>query len=157
MPNFKYLITILKIKIKFVKREITYIKIIIIFIILIQVQIVTSKKKNKNFIRALSCSPNKILAQFLNQYESINCKTAKYTFRKNLSIKSISPSSAQNRFNNKRIRNLINKGKNRRNNKDLDYIIKKGEDLKNRMKNLLYNYISLSSEIKKRYIKTEFK
>ena len=114
------------------------------------------KKKNKNFIRALSCSPNKILAQFLNQYESINCKTAKNTFRKNLSIKSTSPSSAQNRFNNKRIRNLINKDKNRRN-KDLDYIIKKGEDLKNRMKNLLYNYISLSSEIKKRYIKTEFK
>ena len=114
------------------------------------------KKKNKNFIRALSCSPNKILAQFLNQYESINCKTVKNTFRKNINIKSTSPSSAQNRFNNKRIQKIINKDKKKRN-KDLDYIINKGEDLKNRMKNLLYNYISLTNEIKKKYINTEIK
>ena len=40
---------------------------------------------------------------------------------------------------------------------DLEYIINKGEDLKNRMKNLLNNYISLSYEIKKNYAKTEIK
>ena len=114
------------------------------------------KKKNKNFMRALSCSPNKILAKFFNQYESINCKTAKNILRKNMNIKSTSPSSAQNRFNNKKIRKIINRDKNRRN-KDLDYIINKGEELKNRMKNLLYNYISLSNDIKKNYIKTEIK
>ena len=86
----------------------------------------------------------------------LNCKTAKNILRKNMNIKSTSPSSAQNRFNNKKIRKIINRDKNRRN-KDLDYIINKGEELKNRMKNLLYNYISLSNEIKKNYIKTEIK
>ena len=110
------------------------------------------KKKTKNFMRAFSYSPNKILAQFLCQYES-NCKTTKNTFRKNINIKSTSPSSAQNRVNNKRFQKM---NKNRRS-KDLDYIINKGEDLKNRMKTLLNNYISLSYEIKKKYIKTEIK
>ena len=112
----------------------------------------TKKNKSKNFMRALSYSPNKILAQFLYQYEA-NCKTAKNTFRKNINIKSASPSSAQNRIINKRMKNMIN---NKRS-KDLDYIINKGEDLKKRMKNLLNNYISLSYEIKKKYVKTEFK
>ena len=110
------------------------------------------KNKGKNFMRALSYSPNKILTQFLNQYES-NCKTSKNTFRKNINIKSTSPSSAQNRVINKRMKNVIN---NKRS-KDLDYIINKGEDLKNRMRNLLNNYISLSSDIKKKYSKTEVK
>ena len=101
------------------------------------------KNKNRNFIRAFSYSPNKILAQFLYQYES-NC--TKNTFKKNINIKSTSPSSAQNRINNKKMINFIN---NKRS-KDLDYIIKKGEDLKKRMKSLLNNYISLSYEIKKK-------
>ena len=116
---------------------------------------IKKNNKSKNFMRALSYSPNKILAQFLYQYESNNCKTAKNTYRKNLNynIKSTSPSSAQNRVNNKRIQKMIN---NKRS-KDLDYIINKGEDLKNRMKTILNNYISLSYEIKKQYIKTEIK
>ena len=46
---------------------------------------------------------------------------------------------------------------NNKRSKDLEYIINKGEDLKNRMKNLLNNYISLSYEIKKNYAKTEIK
>ena len=111
--------------------------------------------KNKNFLRALSFSPNKILAQYLHQYES-NCKTAKNTFRKNnfsinKTIKSISPSSAQNRIKNKIMKNVIN---NKRS-KDLDFIINKGEEIKKRMKNLLDNYISLSFQINKKYMKTE--
>ena len=110
------------------------------------------KNKSKNFMRALSYSPNKILAQFLYQYET-NCKTSKNILRKNINIKSASPSSAQNRVINKRMKNMIN---NKRS-KDLEYIINKGEDLKNRMKNLLNNYISLSYEIKKNYAKTEIK
>ena len=77
------------------------------------------KNKNKNFLRAMSYSPNKILTQFLYQYES-NCKTGKNTFRKNINIKSTSPSSAQNRINNKRMKNII---KNNKRSKDLDYII----------------------------------
>ena len=72
---------------------------------------------------------------------------------KNITIKSTSPSSAQNRVINKRMKNVIN---NKRS-KDLEYIINKGEDLKNRMKNLLNNYITLSSDIKKKYMKTEVK
>ena len=111
------------------------------------------KNKNKNFLRAMSYSPNKILTQFLYQYES-NCKTGKNTFRKNINIKSTSPSSAQNRINNKRMKNMI---KNNQRSKDLDYIINKGENLKKRMKTLLNNYITLSYEIKKNNIKTEIK
>ena len=47
---------------------------------------IKKKNKNKNILRAFSYSPNKILTQFLNQYES-KCKTAKNTFRKNINIK----------------------------------------------------------------------
>ena len=114
------------------------------------------KKQNKNFLRVLSCSPNKILAQYLFQYES-NHKTAKNTFRKNIysnnkTIKSTSPSSAQNRVKHERIQKIIN---NNKRSKDLDYIINKGEEIKNRMKNLLDKYISLNYLIKKKYKKTE--
>ena len=114
---------------------------------------IKKNNKSKNFMRALSYSPNKILAKLLYQYESNNCKTTKNTFRKNLNIKSTSPSSTQNRSNNKRIQKMIN---NKRS-EDLDYIINKSEDLKKRMKTILNNYISLSYEIKKQYIKTEVK
>ena len=95
-------------------------------------------------LRLLSYSPNKMIPRY------INCNS-KNTLRKNINNYNIiqdimlkSPSSAQNRVNNKKIINIINDNKN----KDLKYIIHKGEDLKKRTQNLLYNYILLSNQIK---------
>jgi hypothetical protein len=99
-------------------------------------------------MRLLSYSPNKMIPRY------INCNS-KNTLRKNINnyniiqdIMSKSPSSAQNRVNNKKYINIISDNKN----KDLKYIIHKGEDLKKRTQNLLDNYILLSNQIQENLI-----
>ena len=99
-------------------------------------------------MRLLSYSPNKMIPSYINGNFDFNSKN---TLRKNINNYNIihdimpkSPSSAQNRVNNKKIINIINDNKN----KDLKYIIHKGEDLKKRTQNLLDNYILLSKHIK---------
>ena len=66
-----------------------------------------------------------------------------YSFNSNYS-----PSSAQNRPNNKMIKNIMNKNNNNCKNKDLNDIIKKGDNLKKRTRDLLNKYINLSNQIR---------
>ena len=114
-----------------------------------------TNKKTKNLsqtklMRLFSYSPNKILSNFLDS----NTKISKNTLRKNTNsnyiinynINTKSPLSAQNRVNNKNIKNIINNSRS----KDLIFIINKGEDLKQRTRNLLNNYIKLSYQLKEK-------
>ena len=112
-----------------------------------------TNKKTKNvsqtkLMRLFSYSPNKILSNFLYNCDS-KSKISKNTLRKNnnyiinYNINTKSPSSAQNRVNNKNIKNFNNNSRT----KDLSYIINKGEDLKQRTRNLLNNYIKLSYQL----------
>ena len=112
-----------------------------------------TNKKTKNvsqtkLMRLFSYSPNKILSNFLYNCDS-KSKISKNTLRKNnnyiinYNINTKSPSSAQNRVNNKNIQNIYNNSRT----KDLSYIINKGEDLKQRTRNLLNNYIKLSYQL----------
>ena len=123
-----------------------------------------SNKKKKNLshtklMQLFSYSPNKLLSNYLFNFDS-KSKTIKNTLRKNMynnyniiNTKPLnSPSSAQNRVNNKKIKNIIN---NNNKSKDLNYIINKGEDLKKRTRDLLNNYIMLSYQIKRSNIQNK--
>ena len=124
----------------------------------------TNKKTNnlsqKKLIRLFSYSPNQLLTNYLYQCES-NSKISKNGLRKknknnnnNLNMiysfnSNYFPSSAQNRHNNKMIKNIINKNNNNNcKNKDLNDIIKKGDNLKKRTRDLLNKYINLSNQIR---------
>ena len=105
------------------------------------------KNLSQNKLMSLfSYSPNKILTNYLNNYNT-NPKTTKNTLRKNINcnfINSYSPSSVRSRQINKKMKNNNN---DKSKIKDLSYIINKGEDLKKRTKNLLNKYIMLSYQI----------
>ena len=118
-----------------------------------------SNKKNKylsqkKLIQLFSYSPNKLLSNYLYNFDS-KSKNIKNTLRKNMynnyniiNTKPVnSPSSTQNRVvNNKKNKNKINYNNK---SKDLNYIINKGEELKKRTRDLLNNYIMLSYQIKR--------